>query len=88
MAMRATTSGTSTRKTSLLFDADLQGPHAYGNVMVPVVGEAACATRPSACAVSGGYGEMVVKGMGRGEEKEKRRNGGRAPFIPRTHVPS
>ena len=54
MAMRATTSGTSTRKPSLMFDADLHGPHTYGNVMVPVVGEAACATASSADAVSWG----------------------------------
>ena len=54
MAMRATTSGTSTRKTGLLSDADLHGPHAYGNVMIPVVGEAACATAPSADTVSWG----------------------------------
>ena len=31
----------------------------------------------------GGYGEMVVKGMGR--EKKKKRNGGRGPFIPSTN---
>ena len=49
MAMRAMTSGTSTRKPGFLFDADLHGPHTYGDVMVPVVGEAACA---SAYAVS------------------------------------
>ena len=39
MAMRATTSGTSTRKLGLLFDADLHRPHnKHGNVMIPVVG--------------------------------------------------
>ena len=85
VAMRATTSGTSTRKPGFLFDADLHGPHNNGNVMIPVVGEAACATGPSACAVSGGYGDMVVREMGRREEEEKKRNGGRGPFIPQTN---
>ena len=40
-----------------------------GKIMFPVVGEAACATAHSACAVSWGYGEMVVREMGREEEK-------------------
>ena len=73
MAMRATTSGSSTRKPGLMFDADLHGPHnKYRNVMVPVVGEAACATGPSACAVSWGYGEMVFRGMWRREEEKRK----------------
>ena len=85
VAMRATTLGTSTRKLGLMCGADLHGPHTYGNVMIPVVGEAACATGPSACAVSGGYGEMVIREIGRVEEGEKKRNGGKGPFIPSTN---
>ena len=54
MAMRATTSGTSTRKPGLLFDADLHGLPQHGNVDVPVVGWAAGATRPSVYTVSWG----------------------------------
>ena len=47
MAMRATTSRTSTRKPSLIYVADL-----HVNVDVRVVGEAAGATGPFAYAVS------------------------------------
>ena len=54
MAMRATTSGTPTRKPGLIFVADLHGLPQHGNVDVPVVGEAAGATGPSAYAVSWG----------------------------------
>ncbi|CDM28731.1 unnamed protein product [Penicillium roqueforti FM164] len=66
-----------------MFDADLHGPHnKYRNVMVPVVGEAACATGPSACAVSWGYGEMEVRGMGRREGEKKKNWGGGALLYP------
>ncbi|KAJ5416009.1 hypothetical protein N7465_004704 [Penicillium sp. CMV-2018d] len=49
-----------------------------------------CATGPSVCAVSGGYGEMAVERVG--ERKKRRREGvegGWVPFYtPSTCVPS
>ena len=95
MAMRATTSGTSTRTLGLISDADLHGPHNNGNVMVPVVGEAACATVPSVNAVSGGGRGRGGGGEGGwterwwperwgGEKKKRRREmGGRVLLYPK-----
>ena len=68
MAMRAATSGTSTRKPGLLFDADLHGLPQHGDVDVPVVGWAAGATGSSAYTVSWGDG-----GQRDGERKKRRR---------------
>ena len=54
-----------------MFDADLHGPHTYGNVMVPVVGEAPSATVPFACAVS--WGLRRDGGQRDGERRRRRR---------------
>ena len=87
--MRATTSGTSTRKPSLIFDADLHGLPQHGNVDVPVVGWAAGATGPSVDAVS--WRLRRDGGQRDGERKKRRRRekswGGGAFYTP-THVPS
>ena len=88
VAMRATTSGTSTRKPGFLFDADLHGPHNNGNVMIPVVGEAAYATAHSADAVSWATVRWWSERW-RGEKKKRRiEMGGGALLYTQQTVPS
>ena len=86
MAMRATNSGTSTRKPGLMFVADLHGLPQHGKVDVPVVGWAAGATGPSADAVS--WGLRRDGGQRDGKRRRRRREGsqgGGYPFIPQSH---
>ena len=89
MAMRATTSGTSTRTPGLISDADLHGPHnKQGNVMIPVVGQAACATGPSVNAVSGATVRWWSEEWGGEKKKRRREMGGGDLLYPQEHVPS
>ena len=89
MAIRATTSGTSTRKPGLLFGADLHGPHnKQGNVMIPVVGQAACATAPSAYAVSWGLRRDDGQRDGERRRREEEKWGEGPFYTPRnTYLP-
>ena len=82
MAMRATTSGTSTGTPGLISDADLLGPHNNGNVMIPVVGEAACATGPSAYTVSWATVRWWSERWGGEKKKRRREMGGRVLLYP------